>query len=346
MKRSRRTLALTVLVAALSGTIAAAMPGATNVSFRAAIYSIRDDGTGRRLIARPEPAVARLVRSADGYSILYARDVNGVVALFAADTFGENAVRLTPPDLSATIYPGGVFSPDGRMIAFSSFVDCGYRCYHSAIYVVRRDGSGLRLLAENAAEPSWASDSRRLAYGGLRGTYGSSRGIYVADIESNRRRLVARGRVDRPVWAPRGERIAYTANLRGYGVACFVNADGSRRHCTRGHSLTSLVWSRDGKRVAFRQANPRRLGFVDSDARHIGYLGDHGRHARPAAWSPDGRRLAFWFGSYGSFGGVVRVLRIAAPERSLRVVNEGGALADLRWRGREISYVVTGREEP
>ena len=147
------------------------------------------------------------------------------------------------------------------------------------------------------------------------------------------------------MWAPRGERIAYTGR-RGFSVACFVNADGSRRRCTRGTSLTSLVWSRDGKRVAFREAT-RRLGFVDSDAKRIRYLaGDHGRHARPAAWSPDGRRLAYWFGSYGGYDGFVKVLRLDAPRRSRTIIREQGGLSELRWRGRQISYVLIRRESP
>jgi Tol biopolymer transport system component len=334
------------LLAALSFALATSAVGATHTTYRAAIYAVRDDGTARRLIARPEPAVPHLVRSPDGRSILYTREVNGLVVLFAADTSGANPVRLTPPDMSTQTYPRGAFSPDGRLIAFTSLLECGYRCYHTAVYLVRRDGSGLRLVAENAAEPSWAPDSRRIAYGGARGTYGSSRGIYVIDVESNRRTLVARGSVDTPLWAPRGERIAYTANIRGYGVACFVNANGSKPRCTRGHSLTWLVWSHDGKRVAFRQATPRRLGFVDSDARRMRYLGHHGRFAHPAAWSPDGRRLAlrvYEFPEYGS----VRVLRIAAPKRSVRVIDEiNSFVSDVRWRRRELSYVVSEPESP
>jgi Tol biopolymer transport system component len=335
-----RFLALTFSFAALSGTLIAATPAATHVTYRAAIYGVRDDGTGRRLIALPEPAVPYLVRSPGGRSILFAREVGGVWALFAADRSGANAVRLTPPLLPVTDYPRGAFSPDGRMIAFTTFVECGFRCVRYSLYVVRRDGSDLRLLAENAAAPSWAPDSRRLVYGGLRVSYGAAQAIYVTDVETNETTLVAQGAVDLPLWAPRGERIVYTAN-RGYGVACFVNADASQRRCTRGHSLTGLLWSRDGRRVAFRQANPRRLGFVDSNARRVRYLGYHGRQARPAAWSPDGRRLAFQVAESPNYGSV-RVLRIDKPRRSLAVIDEmNNFVGDVRWRGRELTYVVS-----
>ena len=87
---------------------------------------------------------------------------------------------------------------------------------------------------------------------------------------------------------------------------------------------------------------------MDSDARRIRYLaGAHGQHARPAAWSPDGRRLAYWFGSYGSYEGRVKVLRLNAPRRSVQVIDEkDSSLTDVRWRKGRITYVAIRREAP
>lgn len=147
------------------------------------------------------------------------------------------------------------------------------------------------------------------------------------------------------MWAPRGERIAYYAVIGGYGVACFVNADGSRPRCTHDHSLTSVVWSHDGKRIAFRQATPRRLGIVDSDARHVRYLGFRGRWARPAAWSPDGRRLLYGFNSRES--GKLVALSLSRPRHARVVVNEGEVwVGDVRWQRNAITYVAVRHEEP
>jgi Tol biopolymer transport system component len=208
-------------------------------------------------------------------------------------------------------------------------------CTRYTLYLVARDGSGLRLIADSLTSPpspSWSPHGHRLVYRG-------ERSIYVLDVQHKRTRAIAPEGFQ-AVWAPRGNRIAYTANRDGYGVACFVNADGSRRRCTRGHSLTSLIWSPDARRVAFRQANPRRIGIVDSNARHVRYLGDLGQHARPAAWSPDGRRLAYWFGFPSWFGGL-SVLRLASPTRSVRVVDKPETfLSDIRWRATGITYVA------
>lgn len=330
MKRSTSILALFLVF--VGGTAAGASESALQATYRAGIYSVRADGTDRQLIALPEPPVSFLIRSPGGRLILFGREVDGGSALFAAERTGANAVRLTPPDIRVAAYVSGAsFSPDGRTVAFTSYESCGIRCVHSKLYLVGRDASDLRLVADGASGPSWAPDGRRLAYTG-------SRGVYVTDVQSGDTVLVARG--NHPLWAPRGERIAYTATIRGYGVACFVNADGSRKRCTRGHSLTWLTWSRDAKQVAFRQANPRLLGIVDADARHVRSLGNHGRFAHPVAWSPDGRRLAYSFVANGS--SFIEVLRLAAPAHSVLVVDErNSVVADVRWRGKLISYVAS-----
>jgi Tol biopolymer transport system component len=335
MTRSATILALSVLLVFVGGT--GASKSAVQATYRAGIYSIRDDGTDRQLIALPEPPVSSLIRSPGGRLILFTRQADRVTALFAAERSGANAVRLTPPELypvpieaRAYVAPAS-FSPDGRTVAFTGYrrYPCGFRVCPT-LYVVGRDGSDLRIVADGAGSaPSWAPDSRRLAY-----TRGSL-GVYVTDVQSGDTSLVGRG--DHPIWAPRGERIAYTAKIGGYASACLANADGSRKRCTRGHSLTWLVWSRNAKHVAFKQANPPLLGIVDADARHFRSLGYHGRAAHPVAWSPDGRRLAY-LGGKG-----VEVLRLAAPARSRPVVDEqyGAVLDDIRWRGRRISYVAS-----
>lgn len=316
----------------VAGIVTAAPAAAPTTTFRAAVYAVRTDGSGRVLLAEPDPAVPNLARSRGGRSILFNRIIDGDVALFAADLSGANAIRLTPKGVSAS-FATAAFAPDGRSIAFTSYVVCGFRCARYTLQLVARDGSGLRVLAEESGWPSWSPDGTRLAYDGRDG-------ISVLDLRTDETTVVA-PRPGGPSWAPRGERIAYYAVEGGYGVACFVDADGSDRVCTHGHSLTSLTWSRDGMRVAFRQATPRRLGIVNPNTARVRYLGYRGRMARPAAWSPDGRRLAYWFGSYGSFSGNVFVLNVAEPRRPRKLFTEGtGWMSDLRWRAGGLTYVA------
>jgi len=155
MKRSATSLASALLVVAVSGSATGASTAATETAYRAGIYSVREDGTDRQLIALPDPPVSSLIRSPGGRLILFTREVDGVPALFAAERSGANAVRLTPPDFHAGAYVGGAsFSPDGLTVAFTSYDSCGFRCVRSNLYLVGRYASDLRLVAEGASEPS------------------------------------------------------------------------------------------------------------------------------------------------------------------------------------------------
>jgi Tol biopolymer transport system component len=323
--------ALLLLVAAV--VLTGASSAASVTTYRAAVYAVRADGGARHLVAEPDPPVAGFARSRGGRSILFNQVIDQTVALFAADVTGANAVRLTPPSMSAP-YELAAFSPDGQTVAFSKLTLCGFRCAQYALYLVSRDGSNLRLVDEGGSNPSWSPDGSRLAYSGRNG-------IFVLTLaDGDVRRIDPSG--GGPIWAPRGERIAYGAVRDGYGVACFVNSDGSRRRCTHGHTLTSLVWSRDAKHVAFRQFFPRRIGIVDTEARHVRLLGFFGRLAQPAAFAPDSKRIAIWFGGYGSFGGPVLVVPVKHPPQARRLFgDDGSSLSDLRWRARGITYVAS-----
>jgi Tol biopolymer transport system component len=298
------------------------------------LYSVRDDGKAHRTIVQPHIPSDTFIRSPGGRSILYDAQVEGVDALFAAELSGANPIRLTPASHRARMYPGTAMSPDGRRIAFSTLETCGTNCLGWGLYVVNRDSTGLRRIAEDGVEPSWAPDSRRLAYAGVNG-------IKVADTESGSTETIADGPSDAPIWAPRGERIAYGAQRGGYEVACTVNADGSRRRCTERRSFVSLVWSQDARRIAFKQVKPPRLGIMDAYAGHARRFRRTDRRVRPVALSPDGTRLAYAFGVYGTYDDVINVMRVGAPRRAVqRLVREPNTLlTDIRWRGRRISYI-------
>jgi Tol biopolymer transport system component len=197
-------LASAILVG-VAGTATAASGGESS-AYRAGIYSVHPDGSDKRLDALPDPPVSDLVRSPDGRTILFKREVDGVLALFAAERTGANPVRLTPPEIQPSLGFSEItpFAPDGRRVAFTSLAgSCGWRCERYKLYVVGIDASNLRLVADTAVGPSWAPDGRQLVY------QSGANGIYVADLESQRTSYVARG--TRPVWAPRGSRIAYSA---------------------------------------------------------------------------------------------------------------------------------------
>src|SRR5207342_3458278 len=132
-----------------------------------------------------------------GRRILFTRQVDDNLALFASDLSGANAVRLTPPDLQPSQYErSAAFAPDGHKVAFTSLVGCGFRCVHTKLWVIDADGGGLRQISDNASQPSWSPDGRRLAYSG-------PDGVYATDPDGRQTTSIG-PRGYRPVWAPRG----------------------------------------------------------------------------------------------------------------------------------------------
>jgi hypothetical protein len=336
MGRRVTSVAATVLVAVAAGTATASSREVAASLARAGIYSVRDDGTDERQIALPDPPVESLKRSPGGLLILFARNEDGGPALFAADRSGADPVRLTPPGLHPDLdFDGGAaFAPDGRTVAFTTLSCAGRLCRDYRLYVVDRDGHDLRLIAGGARQPSWSPDGLRLAYTG-------SRGVYVRNLRAGRTTFLGKG--EHPLWAPRGARIAYKVVRRAddpYGDACFVNADASRRRCTRG-LFTGFLWAPDGRRVALRQYKPSKLAILDAQAKRLRYLGTHANEC-PVAWSPSGDRIAISYGCSGSYVYGIDVLAVDRPRRAMRVVEEADTtLSDIRWRDRRISYVAS-----
>jgi Tol biopolymer transport system component len=364
----RRTTRLAALLAALSvASAAAAVP--TTDSFRAAIISIRPDGRDRQVLAMRDPPVYALHRSPDGKRIgfwrndgTYIADLSGanevriapqVVAfafspdgkriafirdegLYIADSSGANAVRV---DSGRSPVAGIIaFSPDGKKIAL---YECG-SCRFTPLRVLKVDGSGSEvLLSQEAAAASWSPGSGRLVFQ-------SQDGIHVVTADGASDRRITRSESDDPQWSPRGNWIAYRAGRGGYLVPCVVKADGSHRRCRRGFSMVwRLLWSPDGRRLAFAQATPSRLVVVNADGSGLRRIKNGFRRLRPRprplVWSPDGHRLAFSYSpdlATPSQQIYVQPLDPAAPPR--RVTSEERVMVfdDVRWRAGRISYVI------
>jgi Tol biopolymer transport system component len=111
---------------------------------------------------------------------------------------------------------GGVFSPDGSWIAFSSDRDrngesCGenFCRYKSELYVMRADGTGARRLTRNRgfdATPSWSADGSRIAFASSRNAWRGPDSFALHSIRPDGRCLtwLTNGTPDssRPSWRP------------------------------------------------------------------------------------------------------------------------------------------------
>lgn len=297
--------------------------------YRGTVFSIRPDGKRRRMLARGVPGQRDVVRSHDGRRVLFVRSGS----LFTARADGTSARQLTPSGIQVVQSLGLAWSPNQRHVAFVS----SHRCDRDCVYIVGLDGQKLRSLGPGFG-PSWAADSRRIAYTSV--AAGRIPSVVIADFGRVVRRL---GAGSAPEWAPRGDWIAYKA-VNPERPVCFVRANGSGRHCLRGPGglgfWGNFIWSPDGRRVAFSSSGRIAVGRV------------HGRFTRtlrhrqndpevvegvPLTWSPDGRRIAY-----------LRLRQIYVRTangqgRPRRVTSEPGGTAigeKAVWRNGRITYTA------
>jgi Tol biopolymer transport system component len=220
----------------------------------------------------------------------------------------------------ALSYP--VWSPDRRKLVFAAHLSrsatpCASYC-GKEIFVINADGSGLRRLTRNAVAdwaPTWSPDGQKIAW--LSRAHGTGADVFVMNADgSDQQNLTPKpGNRGEPRWSPDGRAILFTAVPPGqspspsgwpYSDVYVMNADGSGQrnltHTPEGGEFDP-AWSPDGRHIAFsRLAGPPgevRIVVMNADgsAKHavtpkLAHTGD-GWIGVNAAWSPDGRRIAF-----------------------------------------------------
>ena len=202
------------------------------------------------------------------------------------------------------------WSPDGSKIAFNH-----YQRGNQNIYVMQADGRRVERLTRDGASsgPAWSPDGTRIAF--AREASGNA-GIYIMKADGTRVTRLTRGPLlaYSPAWSPDGTRIAYIAYAKGPPASAtrlyVMSADGSsaRRIGPDGVGLPS--WSPDGTEIAFVREDTGSVYVINSDGFGLRRVVDLARLARGrhfpqnftsrAAWSPDGRRIAFAAGKIGS----------------------------------------------
>lgn len=184
---------------------------------------------------------------------------NGKWTAFTSDDgihvgrLGAVARRITDPGKGTDDYPE--WSPDGLRIVFARFG--GEWSDPQMLYVVNRDGSGLRRLTKgDDTDPSWSPDGKTIAFNHKHVALVSlDENVYAIDVNGTGKRLLL-GNAREPAWSPDGSKIA------------FVRQDG------RG-----LL----GGAIAILDLKTKRIEQVVPSKRYAG----------APAWSPDGRQIAF-----------------------------------------------------
>jgi Tol biopolymer transport system component len=173
--------------------------------------------------------------------------------------------------------------------------------------------------------------------------------IWVYDTQSKNSRMFAPGPgiVDKPVWAPDGERLLYSRGL-GRGPQMYVKAlaDGEpERPMPAGDFQLATDWSRDGRWVLFQGENATDgdFGVVDLQSQELTWLLKTPANEMSPVFSPDHKWMSFITNESGRPEAYVQKFeegdRPRLVENRTRISDDGAQV--LRWRGdgKEIVYL-------
>jgi Tol biopolymer transport system component len=285
----------------------------------AALFVAKADGSSRRRLAKVNESCyldgIEWAWSPDSRRIAYA--IGGSLHLATADGVTGRAIRA-----AGQVDAGQAnlaWSPDGRSLAV--------RSADGTVRVVR-NGS-LRSIGR-ADEFAWSPTGRWIAYD-RSANYRST--LYLVRPDgSGRRRLVGPYSGHGLDWSADGRYLAFLL-AGGSGVGAVDVVRGSVRYFANG--IADILWAPTGHRFAASSADGITLYDLDtgtssvltSDRVGIDSFGS-GQYAN-AAWSPDGRHLAY----VAANGGDLRIAGLDGTVRTLVRANGdyGGYMGGLEW---------------
>jgi Tol biopolymer transport system component len=197
------------------------------------------------------------------------------------------------------------FSPDGRRIAFAGTREPE----GSGIYLMRRDGTGLRFLAKGGG-PYFSADGRKLVFVRSDSEHGLSH-LFMITLASGAVRQLTFGHHEdsAPVFAPNGKRIVFASNRREDGphdtsdLWSIPYKGGKPKLLVNGAGAEVRPdVAPDGGRIAYVVEQNAYYGYGNlviarADGTFVRSLDQKaGPECRPCfgypAWAPDGKHLA------------------------------------------------------
>ncbi len=266
-----------------------------------------------------------------GYKLLLTSIRTGDTEVFIVDPDTGDAFNVSRSPQSEDRYP--CWSPDGKRIAFTSD-----RNNSTNLYVVKADGTSVKRIVASPAVcymPSWQKTPKgeRIVFG----MHGERPEMASVRPDGSDLRMLGVGHD--PCLSPDGKAIAYTGEVSG-GVTVFVmdHEGGNKRQLVPGASKPGAVfpnWSPDGRQIVYSWpvGDALELFVINTDGSRNDQLTRTGGICTPAAWSPDGKWIAFRFTDEAYWRNKERMAEVytakPADKRPVWVIHPDGAEAHV-----------------
>jgi Tol biopolymer transport system component len=173
--------------------------------------------------------------------------------------------------------------------------------YAPNIYIMNKDGNGIRPLTKNYFTFGASYSPRRWKILFIADTsyITSSRVLYMMDVDGKNQKIISKPGED--VWAaacsPDGNMIAYIILNSGKGKIRVLNMKDSSLTDITGwygfHSFKNISWSTDSKKIVFDGMPGDKIGIANADGSGYSELFPSNLGCYTPRWSKDGKYIVY-----------------------------------------------------
>jgi Tol biopolymer transport system component len=255
------------------------------------VYIVNADGTGLMNISRNPRRDTNPVWSPDGAWLLFTSNREGQFDICKADRDGGQVECWQNP--GDDMWP--TWSPDGATIAY-----CNYATSSPIVYLMDSGGNNReQFYDKRACYPAFSADGKMLALV-------SSGDLLVFELKNRKSKNVTKPLLEgwmvedtMPVWAPRGNRIAFIGRFEGYSSELYtIGSDGSkvRRISETLYENFLPAWEPKGKGIIYSAYVSGRLPEIfvsDPESPVKKRLTNNYIIEMNPQYSPDGTKILF-----------------------------------------------------